>query len=247
MWKKKVRVLIKKTLDENKDLSLRSVAKKANVSPGALSEIIHGKRSVSERSAYQILDALQIDFQEKEELKTLIKREVNGKRALLGHEAEVLISHWFFSSILCLFETTNPPKSREGIATRLGISIEKARWATDILIKHGMLKDGKEEGLELTGSYWTTTDEVSSDTIKKAHLNEFKLAEKAITHVPIGERDFTSITFAGNSKQVDQVKKEIRRFRDRISQILSEGDSDQVYKMNLQFFPLDHWRLGESE
>lgn len=250
MWKKKIRTLLKDILSaESTDkMSLRALANAIGVSPGALSEIVKGKRGLSERTALQILETLNIEVEKKEALKNIVKTQVKGQRTLLGSEAEVLISHWFFPAILCLFETRNPPKDTSEIAERLGLPHAKAAWAVDLLLQHGLLKQNPTlQRLEHAGVYWTTTDNIPSEAIKKFHLNELKLAAFSLNKIPVESRDFTSITFSGNSAQLDQAKKEFRRFRDRIAHIMSEGDSDQVYKLNIQFFPVDGWNLGGLE
>jgi uncharacterized protein (TIGR02147 family) len=246
MWKKKFRTLLKETLekppDESGKLTLRALATTLGISPGALSGIINGKRLFSERAAQQILASLPIPTERKKEFERQFKSEIGGERMLLKKEFEALLSHWYYLPILCFFEFEEPgpaTEPTERIAKRLNLPPKEISTAIDALTKMGLLQESEEGRLEYIGPYWTTTDEISSQSVRQAHLNEFDLAAKALRKFAVEERDFTSITFAGNSEQLQKVKKEIRKFRDRVNQIMEEGDTDQVYKLNVQLFPVD--------
>lgn len=248
MWKKKFRSMMSRFLleKEGSALSMRSFAKSAGMSASAVSEIISGKRSLSPRAALQLLEVLKIDSKEKQYFSELIAKEQSGERRLLGKEAEILLSDPYFPAVLSLFELYERALTVREIAERFGLSEDRTREIVDQLVKTGMLERNNEDSLIHKGAYWTTTDHIPSEAIRTAHLNELKIASHAIKEIGTDERDFTSITFAGNSKQLARVQKEIRRFRDRVSQIMEEGDADQVYKLNVQLFPLDSFKADQS-
>lgn len=250
MWKKKIRQLLKNSMQPNpadgKALSLRALAKKIGMSPGALSETINGRRNISERVALQIIDGIGLPSDQAESMKIEMRRQIQGDRHLLKDEASEMVGKWYYSTILCLFELSTPIRTEKEISERLGISLEEASAAAEFLTRHKMLERQENGDLELVGTYWTTTDGISSAHVRQAHTNELELARLSLNKISVERRDFTSITFAGNSDQLERVRKEIRSFRDRISHIMSEGDSDQVYKFNIQFFPVD-FQQGEKE
>jgi transcriptional regulator with XRE-family HTH domain len=250
MWKKQLRSLLREAIGNQvgtDGVSLRSFAKSAGMSPGSVSEIIHGKRSLSDRAAKQLLFALNLPDEVKNEYLELIEKESSGTRRLLGPAAEVLLSDAFFTAILCLFELPERPLTRDEISLRLGLPPAKTDWAVDHLLSLNMLKANADGTLELRASYWTTTDQIASSTVREAHHKELDLAGRALDRVDFQQRDFTSITFVGNSRHLERVRKEIRRFRDRVSQIIAEGECDQVYKLNIQLFPMDGFGLGGEE
>lgn len=249
MWKQRFRSLVKKTMqsgtDGNSKTSIRSLAKSVGMSPGSISEILNGKRGLSERSARQILAVLHLRSEDRQEFEDLLSRELSGERKVLSEEAQLLISKWFISSVACLFELKIPPQSAGEVAERLGIEVSEAEWAIECLIRFDLLKR-MDNRVVRTGLYWTTTDGISVQAVKDAHLNEFKIAQQALVKVPVDQRDFTSITFAGNSAQLKRAKNEMRKFRERLSQIMEEGNCDQVYKFNMQLLPVDRWDLGSD-
>lgn len=227
-------------------VSLRSLAKSVGMSPGAISEILSGKRGLSERAALQILEGLPLPAEVKNRYQEMMSTEVQGNRELLAEDAQILISHWYFMTIHCLFELEPAPRSAQEIAERLGLEEKDCQWALDCLVRYGLLRPDAEGHLEHTGIYWTTKEGVSDQVIQNAHVIEMGLAKRALTKIPVENRHISTITFTGNSRQFVRMQAEIQRFRDRISQIMEEGDCDQIYKLNVQMFPVDGWKLGSD-
>jgi uncharacterized protein (TIGR02147 family) len=57
--------------------------------------------------------------------------------------------------------------------------------------------------------------------------------------LPLSERDMSGVTMGITRKAYEQIKKEIVDFRRRIVAIASaDDDAEQVYRLNLQLFPL---------
>jgi hypothetical protein len=64
--------------------------------------------------------------------------------------------------------------------------------------------------------------------------------------LPLSERDMSGVTMGITHRAYEQIKKEIADFRRRIVAIASaDDDTEQVYRLNVQLFPLSE-RLGKK-
>jgi uncharacterized protein (TIGR02147 family) len=67
-------------------------------------------------------------------------------------------------------------------------------------------------------------------------MGEF--AVKALD-LPLSERDMSGLTLGLTRQAYEKIRKEIAEFRRRVVAIATEDDeTEQVYRMNLQLFPL---------
>ena len=62
----------------------------------------------------------------------------------------------------------------------------------------------------------------------------------AIDQVPMEQRDFTSLTFLGSSKHLEEVRQEIRRFHERVKTIFETGgeENDEIFRFSVALFPM---------
>ena len=76
-------------------------------------------------------------------------------------------------------------------------------------------------------------------------MGEF--AVKAI-NLPLSERDMSGLTMGLTRKSYERIRKELADCRRRIIAIASEDDeTEQVYRLNLQLFPLSEPLAKESK
>ena len=113
MWQVCARTLLKKHLVEmkkrNPSYSLRAFARKLEISPSALSEIIAGRRKVSRRTAARVFGKINMTSSEQEKLNALMRQE--DSRKPLPEDVFSIIAGWQYYAILSLFELSSPPKS----------------------------------------------------------------------------------------------------------------------------------------
>ncbi|MNL64824.1 hypothetical protein D3C87_1890770 [compost metagenome] len=60
-------------------------------------------------------------------------------------------------------------------------------------------------------------------------------------------RDFSSTTLAIDLDKLTEAKTIIREFRQKMSALLRDGNKTDVYQLAIQFYPLTHPSLKESE
>lgn len=65
--------------------------------------------------------------------------------------------------------------------------------------------------------------------------------------LPVSERDMSGITMGITRKCYDRIVKALDDFRQQVADIVSEdGETEQIYRLNLQFFPLTERIRGEN-
>lgn len=246
MWRADFINLLKNELKEiqnkNPRYSLRAYSQKLDISYGALSEILNKKRVLTPNLAYKILAKLNLDKVKKNEWQETLDREISGKLTLLPQEARAVVENWHYFALINLLELETPPKNIKEMALRLGLSDQKIKKSIDYLIGCGFLARINGE-LKVQANSWTTSDNIPSESVRRAHSRGLKLAQKALKEIPMELRDITSLAFPGNSAQFAKAKVEIRKLLTKVSKILSQGKMDTVYKFNAQLFPVDKWNL----
>lgn len=249
MWQNYLHQELKKYLVEakkrNKRYSLRSLAQKCQLSASTISEVLSGKKALSRKVALKLLPHINLTAEKQIELMQLIKENKLLSRRLLTTSQDHLIENWYAFAILNLFELKHKMQTTTEVAERLNLPTELVQKTIADLIQLGLLFKDNEK-IYSSGKHWKSTDEISSSTIKKSHTHSLQTALKALHELPVEIRDFTSIIFPGNPKQLNKAKNEVRKFLEKMAKIMSQGDLESVYKLNVQVFPLDQWQKKQS-
>ena len=124
-------------------------------------------------------------------------------------------------------------------ACKQKISATEVSETLDFLMRAGLLKKDKD------GNYVQTEKSISMGPVDavpvaaremQRQMGEF--AVKAMD-LPLSERDMSGVTMGITRRAYEQIKKEIADFRRRIVAIASaDDDTEQVYRLNMQLFPL---------
>lgn len=241
MWKNQLVSEIKLNLEmakaKNSRYSMRSYAKRIGIGYGALSEILSGKRVITEVMAKKILKSLVLEEPKSAYFYEQLEKSKNKEVKLLPSQAHKVIEHWEYFAVINLIEI-HGKLTKEEISNRLGIKKNKTNQILKELAVWGFLVKN-DDSFETLSTQWSSEDEISSQSVRKSHLQGLLLARKALLNLPVDQRDMTSLVFPGNSKQLSKVKKEVRKFMTKIYKLMSVGSADRVYKFNVQLFPLD--------
>ncbi len=119
------------------------------------------------------------------------------------------------------------------------ISAAEVSETLDFLVRANLLKK------DASGNYVQTDKSISMGPVDavpvaardmQRQMGEF--AVKALD-LPLSERDMSGLTMGLTRRAYERIRKEIADFRRRIVAIASEDDdTEQVYRLNLQLFPL---------
>ena len=124
-------------------------------------------------------------------------------------------------------------------ACKQKISATEVSETLDFLVKANLLRKDKN------GNYHQTEKSVSMGPVDAvpvaARDMQRQMGEFAIQSLdlPLSERDMSGLTLGLTRHAYEKIRKEIAEFRRRVVSIATEEDkTEQVYRLNLQLFPM---------
>ena len=128
------------------------------------------------------------------------------------------------------------------------ISAYEVRKSLLFLERAGLLKKVGDEIYEQTEKSVVGSKEGLPLAIRSMHREMGRLAVDSLEKFGTEERNVTGITMGLNREAYEQIVSEIDVFRRKVIAIASEcGKLNQVYRLNLQLFPLTKEVEGEKE
>lgn len=231
----------------NPRYSQRSFAKKLNLASGVLSELMSGKRRVGKKLAKQIAEKLMLDPVNTASI--LHKFEIPPKKNVVNLNADYIIlsaqdydkiSDWHHMALISLMRTKSFKSDTQWIARKLNLTESQVIHSLQVLTELKLVFKNSHKQFECIPQYIHTTDNIPSETIRKSHLTDLDLAKKSLHSIPVNKRDFTSMTISVDPKKIEDAKKLIRDFREKLSQLISHPEATEIYKLNINLFPLSN-------
>lgn len=118
------------------------------------------------------------------------------------------------------------------------VSAAEVRQSLDFLSRTGLLKKSIDGQLEQAETSVTGTPDATRLALRGMHRQMSKLATPALD-LPREERNFSGVTMGLSRDTYERIVKELDECRRKVIAIASEDKNiDQVYRLNLQLFPL---------
>jgi|GEM_PF-4003553 len=241
MWESEFQSLVSGYFDScretNAKFSLRSLARRFQVSPSTLSDLLNGRRAVSEKKALQMMEMVpDMDARRARAVREGIAAAHRDPVVLAKKDYDLLLN-WLNFGVLCSLELENAPGTEEEVAKLLGVAVPQVEACVERLNKADMVT--REDGvLKLTGSYFATEDNIQNDDLVKAHLNDMPRAAQALKTLSVEERDFTSVIVVGDSRKMAMAKLLTRRFLNKFCDVVKGTTADEIFKISVQIYPL---------
>lgn len=236
----------------NPSFSIRAFAKRTGLSPTTLSLILNGKRKVSKKIIQQVSERLVLDPQERSELLGQFpqaKKQKEADESFLQFTADQyqIIADWHSFAILNLIRIKGFRSDPEWIAERLGSTASQVKTCLERLKRLNFVSEDDNGALRRTHNKYRTTDDVQNLSLRASHYQNLDLARKSLDEDDLPLRDFSWTTFPLDRKKMSQAKTLIRKFQDDLYDLLSEdAEPDEVYRLNVQLFPLSRSKEGKS-
>lgn len=227
----------------NARMSLRSFSRRLEVAPGMFSEIVRGRRHVTWERAVKIAAAAKFPPAELDRLRKL--REVDFERRprkVLQDSALDLILNPLYYRVLCAFEILPKPASAAAFADFLAADAAEIARVLETLIELGLVR-GEGEAYSWNGSHLTTPAGITSEKVQEFFRRDLEAAAAALA-VPPADREYTTITFAGNMSEMAAAKTQIREFRERLSDSM-HVEPDRIFQLSIQLRPVSKIRDRE--
>lgn len=235
----------------NQRVSLRWVAGRMKVSSGRLSEVLNGKRTLSEAFLQKFCVALRVSADEKYSLlRTFEESSVENKGSfgpILSQQQIESLSDWKPFAVLSFLQTViyenicNAASSPQGqinvIAQKMKIQVDELNALIETLERAELLRWELDRWVP-RHSEATTGIDISNENIKNGHIRRLELATEKLKSIPADQRDFSSVTLTMDPKDLPKAKKMLRSFRRNFSRAMEKGAKRGVFQLNLQLFPL---------
>lgn len=223
---------------KTRTVSIRSLASKSGMSPGRFTDLLYGRRALSEFYAEKLIVGLKLERKDQVELQALISTASRKEkpRRLLTEEELSVVTGWENFAILNLLKTTDFESTAEKISERLAINPERANHCLNILANLGLIK--LQNGhYERTSGFLTTSYDIPSEALKNAHEQVLLKAINVLKATEPERRHYSSLTLAVDAKKLDVAKKMIDDFRKKFTRQFELGNKSDVYNLSVQFFP----------
>lgn len=250
-----------KKVDKNPRYSLRAFAKHLEISPASLSNVLSGKKGLSERVAKSISEKLGFNAEESEFFCALVnsfdarskeKRDLNKKfvsqylknkrRIVMGDEAEDFVSdirNFVILELLKITKVKAPLQKNLLSSSSVPVSIKLQQEIINRMISLGIVEvvDGF---FQVKHETFMVPDKIAAKAQKKVHMKALELAKEAYESVSYDEREFYLIVTPINSEKMNEIKSKIREFADNLMYEYGEPTSaNSVYGLCSYFFPLE--------
>lgn len=224
---------------KNSSYSLRAFAKYLDISSGALSAIMLGKRRISKRSALRLSHRLRLDPEQCQQFLNAFESKSHTQidYQQISPDSFKLIAEWYHLAILSLINTDDFSADSTWVANRLGIAKKTVEKALERLEKLGLIEKGPNT-FKRCAKAISIGDEGRSLAIQKAHIVALEMAKHSLEFDPEPRRDFSSVTLAIDASRLDEACQRIRQFEDDMSAFLETGLRSEVYKLSIQLYPL---------
>lgn len=164
---------------------------------------------------------------------------------LLDEEVLNIIKDWEHYAIMAYLQLRKAKHAPGDIAKALGIQQARVLRALTNLENANLLeKDGNR--FKVTHKSLVTSRGIPSPALREAHIQYIDKAKSALADFAVEERDITGRTMAVSSKNLPKAKELIEQFRQELSELLEQGEADDVYRLNIQLFPLIQKTTAEN-
>lgn len=248
--------------EQNHRYSLRAMARALKLQPGALSQILSGKRVPSLKMAQKILASLEMTPAEQSHfIESLAKvqrsrglermnpafrntAEYHGNRKTarapkdLSLEIFRVVGDWYHYAIMMLTYVKDFDPNPNWIAARLGITPLEAKLAVDRMLELELLKR-ENDTLICWENHFTTADKhLTNSALKRRHKQILEKSLFSLENDAIETRNHNSMTMAIDPEKIADAKKMIEAFTNQLCEFLESGKRTQVYELNIGLFPL---------
>lgn len=223
----------------NSSYSLRAFARSLGVNPGALSQVMSGKRPLTAQSTKKILQSMNIDFIEKQKILQNWMEPDDGKTFTdISQIQDEIIGDWRYLAIHSILQTKNGTKPQQ-ISRRLGLHASEVLTLLHVLVRHNLVKEFKKGEFQVVSPNITTSHEVPSTVLRKCNRQWIEKSLQALEDQSVETRDITGITMAIDPSKLPGAKQLIKEFRRKLCRYLESGHQQTVYRVNIQLFSIE--------
>ena len=241
--------------------SYRSMARSLGFnSSNFLKLVIDGQRNLGIRNLERISDGLGLNKQETEYLSNLVlfgqaktasekkhyfslivaKRTQNKIAQVTPNQFEYF-SEWYHPLVRELIAGKTDPLDYAALSRLI------RHWATPRQIKSsvallrrlGLVAQDENGRYVFSSPLLNTADGLDSFAVRQYHREILSVAQKSLDEIPPADREISQVTVSISPEGFSRIKGRMQEFREELLHIVSEdNDTEDVYHLNMQFYPL---------
>jgi uncharacterized protein (TIGR02147 family) len=245
---------------KNSRYSYSAFSRDIGLSSSFLNLLLNKKRGLSLEMSHRVCRHLKLSIQDEElfslSIQSCFSRDVNKKEIAseklkkiinfnsrtnnLSQEEFSEINHPDYLSTLALLNVTSFSCTVENLADRLSLTQDRSVNVLNDLVRLGYIERVGSQHFSLCDST-RTSDEAPSESIKSFHRSVLSENVNGLD-LPIDEREFLHLIYAGNKSDTLKAKRKIKKFIESFNQEFSINSSDKnsVYQISIQFMRTDH-------
>jgi plasmid maintenance system antidote protein VapI len=232
----------------NPNYSLRSFARALHIEASSLSQLLNGKRPVTQKMKLRLGSALGMSVQQ---LKSIPVEELDKSEQAslpdyqhLTLDAFAVISDWYHYAILELTYVKGFKSDAAWIARRLGITKSEANIAIERMLRLELLtvnSKGQWVDASQDGMLTHLTKSSTSDAARRYQCQLLELSQRSVQEIPLSRRNHTSATFCFDPNDLPKAIERITEFRRQFAAEFQPGErAREVYQIQISLFPLTH-------
>lgn len=227
----------------NQYYSMRSFANCLNLSSGALSEILNGKRNLGMNKAHEVSERLRLEGEEKISFLRLVKKSQIKKsktqmpKKQLKNSLEIyeFVSNPLFSFILSMADNENVELTPDYLSYKLGYSTHEIDFALARMVELGFIKYENETYI-ISNEVHIKPEDIPEQAMRTYHHEMMEKAKDALCSQAAENQEFNGITFSIDPRHMDKIREEIKKFQKSIIEKYQTVNSTELYHLETAFF-----------
>ncbi len=234
--------------------SMRAFARDLGLSPSSLSDFLKGKMGftqgralllakkigLSSEEADHWIDVLEMHYGRSTEDRKLAKGRVRGRvrdrQSQMSLDRFRIVADWYHFALLELIGIRGPLLDEKSAARQLGILVGEVHRSLKRLEAVGLLAK-TAEGWQVQENTSFVGNHTPQAAIKQYHMQMMGKAQEALETQSLEEREFNSVIFSINKKDLDKFRSELRAVVfDVLNKYAVRTDKDAVYGISYQVF-----------
>ena len=181
-------------------------------------------------------------------LEKMGKDHPDGSLKILDDKSFQLISNWYCTAIREMVNLNEFFEDPNWISKKLHFKVTptEATRAIELLIQVNLLKRDSKGKLVIEQGRFHTSNDISSEAIKRYHEAMLDIAKSAVRKFETHEREFTATSLTMRADRIPEAKELIREFKSRFAKLLEESRGDVTTQIQIQFFPLTKYSKNKK-
>lgn len=225
----------------NPSYSLRAFARSLRIEPSSLSQILGGKRPITEKMKLRLGSALGLSVAQ---LDRLPSEDTINQTSFqnLSLDTFAVISDWYHYAILELTYLDDFKPDAAWIGQRLGITKSEVNIAVERLVRLNLLefgKDGSWRDRSANGRLSHLNPKLSSQSARNYQGQLLALSKRSLEQDAFELRSHSSATLCFDPDDLPAATEAITKFRRKFARDFQpKGRAKEVYQLQISFFPL---------